>query len=44
MHRVMDILSVKGGYILAPTHAMPADIPAENVIAFMEAAKNENPK
>ncbi len=44
MHRVMDILSVNGGYILAPTHAMPADIPEENVIAFMEVAKNENPK
>ncbi len=44
MHRVMDILSVNGGYILAPTHAMPADIPPENVIAFMEVAKNENPK
>lgn len=44
MHRVMDILSVNGGYILAPTHAMPADIPEENVLAFMEVAKNENPR
>lgn len=44
MHRVMDILGKDGGYILAPTHAMPADIPPENVIAFMEVAKNENPQ
>jgi len=44
MHRIMDILSVNGGYILAPTHAMPMDIPPENVLAFMEVARNENPK
>ena len=44
MHRVMDILSVNGGYILAPTHAMPNDIPPENVMAFLEVARNENPK
>lgn len=44
MHWVMDIMNVNGGYILAPTHAMPADIPEENVIAFIEVAKNENPK
>ena len=44
MHRVMDILGKDGGYILAPTHAMPNDIPPENVLAFMEVAKNENPR
>ena len=44
MHRVMDILGKDGGYILAPTHAMPGDIPEENVIAFMEVARNENPR
>jgi len=44
MHRVMDILGKDGGYILAPTHAMPNDIPPENVLAFMEVARNENPK
>ena len=43
MHRVMDILSVNGGYILAPTHAMTADTPPENVLAFLDVAKNENP-
>lgn len=44
MHRIMDILGKDGGYILAPTHAMPGDIPEENVLAFMEVAKNENPR
>lgn len=44
MHEVMDVLGENGGYILAPTHAMPNDIPPENVLAFMEVAKNENPR
>ncbi|NCB92029.1 MAG: uroporphyrinogen decarboxylase [Clostridia bacterium] len=44
MHEVMDVLGKNGGYILAPTHAMPNDIPPENVLAFMEVAKNENPR
>lgn len=44
MHYVMDILGKGGGYILAPTHAMPPDIPPENVMAFIDVAKNENPR
>ena len=44
MYRVMDILGKDGGYILAPTHAMPNDIPPENVLAFLDVAKNENPR
>jgi len=44
MHQVMDVLGKDGGYILAPTHAMPNDIPPENVMAFLEVAQNENPK
>ena len=44
MHRIMDILGKDGGYILAPTHAMPNDIPPENVLAFLEVAQNENPR
>lgn len=44
MHRVMDVLGKNGGYILAPTHAMPNDIPPENVLAFLEVAQNENPE
>lgn len=44
MHRVMDILGKDGGYILAPTHAMPGDIPEENVLMFQHVAKFENPR
>jgi len=30
-----------GGYIVAPTHAMPRDIPPQNVAAFIEAVQNQ---
>ena len=31
----------KGGYIFAPSHAVEGDVPAENIIAFIEAAKTQ---
>lgn len=43
MHRIMDVLSKDGGYIIAPTHAMPVDVPIENVLAFLDVCQNENP-
>ena len=39
--RILDILSKDGGYILAPTHAMPGDIPPENVMAFLNVCQNQ---
>ena len=41
MARIIQILSKDGGYIIAPTHAMPGDIPPENVLAFLEVCKNQ---
>lgn len=41
MVRIIDILSKDGGYIIAPTHAMPGDIPPENVLAFLEVCQNQ---
>jgi len=38
---ITAILSRDGGYIIAPTHAMPHDIPTENVLAFLEACRNQ---
>ncbi|NLY17424.1 MAG: uroporphyrinogen decarboxylase [Clostridiaceae bacterium] len=37
----IKIMGENGGYIAAPTHALPADIPAENVVALIEAFKNQ---
>lgn len=39
MERIIGILEPDGGYILAPTHAMPGDIPPENVMAFLRIAQ-----
>ena len=30
-----------GGYILAPAHAIPGDVPVENILALLEAAHNQ---
>jgi len=39
--RIMEILGKDGGYIAAPTHALPYDIPCENVIAMLDAFENQ---
>ena len=37
----IKIMGKGGGYIVAPTHALSADIPAENVAALIEVFKNQ---
>jgi len=37
----IKIMNQDGGYIAAPTHALPRDIPVENVIALMEVFQNQ---
>ncbi|MBE6635177.1 MAG: uroporphyrinogen decarboxylase [Ruminococcaceae bacterium] len=43
LRRIIDdtvsIMKKGGGYILAPTHALPQDVPPENVIAMLEHFK-----
>ena len=39
--RTMDIMGKGGGYIAAPTHAMPGDIPVENVLAMLDVFRNQ---
>jgi len=34
-------LGSDGGYILAPAHAVPKDVPLENMLAFIEAAQGQ---
>ena len=38
---IIKIMKKGGGYIAAPTHAMPADIPPENVIALLDVLENQ---
>ena len=39
----MKVLGENGGYILSPTHRIPGDVPVENVLALIDAAKNQEP-
>ena len=37
-HQVLE-LGAEGGYIFAPAHAVPGDVPVENLVAFIEEVK-----
>lgn len=37
VRRLIDGVGVDGGFIIAPSHDMPGDIPVENLVAFVEA-------
>ena len=37
VQEVTEVLGKNGGYILAPTHSVTADIPVENVMAMIES-------
>jgi len=37
----IKILGSGGGYIAAPTHAIPGDVPPENVLAMIEVFQNQ---
>lgn len=39
VHQLMDHVGRDGGFIIAPSHDMPGDIPVENMVAFIEAAR-----
>jgi uroporphyrinogen decarboxylase len=39
--RLMDEIGRGGGYIIAPSHDMPGDIPVENMLAFVEAVGSQ---
>lgn len=39
--RLLEILGKNGGYIAGPTHAIPPDVPEENVVAMFEVLTNQ---
>lgn len=41
VREMMDKVGQGGGYIVAPTHSMPGDIPPENIVAFIEVVQNQ---
>jgi uroporphyrinogen decarboxylase len=40
--RTIEIMGKGGGYIAAPTHAIPGDVPPENVVAMIGVFKNQD--
>ena len=40
--RVMKTMRKGGGFIVAPTHAIPFDVPAENIIAMLDVFQNQD--
>ena len=41
--RLMKVIGSGGGYIVAPTHSIPDDVPTENILAFLDAVQNQKP-
>lgn len=41
IQKTKTVMSKNGGYILAPTHALPQDIPPENIIAMLKEFNNQ---
>jgi uroporphyrinogen decarboxylase len=40
--RLINILGKNGGFIIAPTHSVPQDVPVENILAMAEAFQNQS--
>lgn len=38
---IIQVMGENGGYIAAPTHAIPGDVPPENVVAMVEVLQNQ---
>ena len=41
IRQMIGIIGQDGGYIVAPTHAIPRDVPPENIVAFIEMVQNQ---
>lgn len=39
--RMLRVMGKNGGYIAAPTHAVPGDVPPENIAAMLEVFQNQ---
>ncbi len=41
VRHMIETIGQDGGYIVAPTHSIPRDVPPENIVAFIEAVQNQ---
>ena len=42
VHKLNKHIGNKGGFIIAPSHDIPEDVPMENFLAFVDAVKNQS--
>ena len=43
VREMIATLGVAGGYLVAPTHSIPRDVPSENIAAFIETVQRQTP-
>ena len=41
IRRMIATIGVDGGYIVAPTHAIPRDVPPENIATFIRVVQSQ---
>ena len=41
IQHMIDIIGLNGGYIVAPTHAIPRDVPPETIATFIDTVRNQ---
>ena len=41
VREMIATVGVSGGYIVAPTHAIPRDVSPENIMAFIETVQHQ---
>ncbi|MCE5260217.1 MAG: uroporphyrinogen decarboxylase [Chloroflexi bacterium] len=43
INEMIALIGKDGGYIVAPTHGIPRDVPPENIVAFIETVRTQQP-
>jgi uroporphyrinogen decarboxylase len=41
VRRLINVIGAGGGYIIAPTHSIPDDVPTANILALIEAVRGQ---
>jgi len=43
INEMIALIGQDGGYIVAPTHSIPRDVPPENIVTFIETVQAQKP-
>lgn len=44
IHSRLDFVGKRGGLLISPTHVLEPEVPAENIVAYIEACREYKPK